>query len=125
MTEDHTRGHRLREAMKLRKFSKTLALATELNVSVAAISRWQNGGHVSLQSACDIAHRLDISLDWLLMGRGHIDWHREDRLSDEELDLVLRFRALPDRQRSVVNALAEQLCSIQPQRNSQETIKLR
>lgn len=125
MTEDHTRGHRLREAMKSRNFSKTLALATELNVSVAAISRWQNGGHVSLQSACDIAEHLDISLDWLLMGRGHIDWHREDRLSDEELGLILRYRALPHSQRSVVDALTEQLSSIQPQRNSQETIKLR
>lgn len=125
MTEDLIRGHRLREAMKRRKFSKTLALATELNVSVAAISRWQNGGHVSLQSARDIAEHLDISLDWLVMGRGHLDWHRENRLTDDELELVLRYRALPDPQRSVVNQLTEQLSSIQPERNSQDRIKPR
>lgn len=78
--------------MRLRDFTKTLALAVELNVSVASVSKWQNGGPISLDSACALADTLDVSLDWLLLARGNPDWHKNNAISQIELDWVLELR---------------------------------
>lgn len=69
MAHDPARGKRIREAISQNKVRKIHALAAELEVSVAAVSRWQNGGHASLESVCSLAEVLDVSLDWLLLGR--------------------------------------------------------
>ena len=95
MTENRARGKRIRNAMAARNFKKAHALAAALDVSTAAVSRWQNGGHVSLQSACAFAEKLDVSLDWLLLGRGTIDWHRANQISQSELEWILLLRTQP------------------------------
>jgi len=92
MTYDPARGKRIREAISRGKFRKVHALAAELNVSVAAVSRWQNGGHTSLESACALAHLLDVSLDWLLLGRGTMDGHRNSAISATELLWIMALR---------------------------------
>ncbi|MBY5412952.1 helix-turn-helix transcriptional regulator [Rhizobium leguminosarum] len=99
MTYDPARGKRIREAISRGKFRKVHALAAELNVSaaelnvsVAAVSRWQNGGHTSLESACALARLLDVSLDWLLLGRGTMDGHRNSAISATELLWVMALR---------------------------------
>ncbi|MGO8279619.1 helix-turn-helix domain-containing protein, partial [Rhizobium ruizarguesonis] len=74
------------------KFRKVHALAAELEVSVAPVSRWQNGGHTSLESACALADLMDVSLDWLLLGRGTMDWNRNSAISATELQMVLALR---------------------------------
>lgn len=102
MTENRARGKRIRNAMAERNFRKTHALAAELDVSAAAVSRWQNGGHVSLQSACALAEKLDVSLDWLLLGRGTIDWHKDNQVSQSELQWILLLRTHPSKIKSLL-----------------------
>jgi transcriptional regulator with XRE-family HTH domain len=102
LAHDHSRGKRIRKAMHQRNIRKTHALAAELEVSVAAVSRWQNGGHVSLQSACVLAETLDVSLDWLLLGRGTMDWHRINTVSQAELQWILSLRSRPPLVRSLL-----------------------
>lgn len=96
MSHDRLRGERIRRAMRERNFGKTHALAAEMNVSVATVSRWQNGGHISLQSVSELAEKLDVSLDWLLLGRGRIDWHQDSSITPQELQWVLALRLHPD-----------------------------
>ncbi|CDZ41728.1 Hypothetical protein NGAL_HAMBI1145_60410 [Neorhizobium galegae bv. officinalis] len=57
MTYDPARGKRIREAISRGKFRKVHALA----------------------------RLLDVSLDWLLMGRGTIDGHKNSTISTTEL----------------------------------------
>jgi transcriptional regulator with XRE-family HTH domain len=90
---DLARGKRIREAMSRSNIRKIHAVAAELKVSVAAVSRWQNGGHTSLESACALASLLDVSLDWLLLGRGTIDRHEDTSISTTELEWVRAFRS--------------------------------
>jgi transcriptional regulator with XRE-family HTH domain len=88
-----TRGERIREALTSRGVRKQQALAAELNVHESAITRWKEGKPISLDSAVALGASLDISLDWLLLGRGTIDSHRSDsilqRLSND--DAILRI----------------------------------
>ncbi len=49
MSRNHARGKRIREAIALKNVRKSQALAAELDVSAAAVSRWQSGGPVSLE----------------------------------------------------------------------------
>jgi len=71
-----TRGQRLQEAMAARGIRKQIVLAAELGVNESAISRWQQGYGLSLENAAKVCEVLDISLDWLILGRGHMDQHR-------------------------------------------------
>jgi transcriptional regulator with XRE-family HTH domain len=77
MTRDLNRGKRIRKAISTSKIVKAYALAAEINVSIAAVSKWQNGGEISLNNACELAVATDVSLDWLLLGRGTADFHRK------------------------------------------------
>lgn len=77
MSRDIQRGKRIRKAISTSKIVKAYALAAELNVSIAAVSKWQNGGEISLNNACELAVVTDVSLDWLLLGRGQADYHRK------------------------------------------------
>lgn len=109
MPLDDNRGKRIRMAMAYRNKSKTHALAAELNVSVAAISRWQNGGHLSLDSACRLARVLDVSLDWLLLGRGTLEWRQDERVTAEELSSITSLRRHPPRVKSLLVELIDSL----------------
>lgn len=51
MTRDLNRGKRIRKAISTSKIVKAYALAAEINVSIAAVSKWQNGGEISLNNA--------------------------------------------------------------------------
>lgn len=66
-------GARLCLAMKARGLEKLCALAVCMQVSESAISRWRKGGPVTLENAVLLCSTLDISLDWLLLGRGEMD----------------------------------------------------
>lgn len=105
VTNDPIRGRRIKQAMAKRNFQKTHALAARLEVSVAAVSRWQNGGQISLHSACALAECLDVSLDWLLLGRGDLNWHRENKITSDELRQVMSIRLHPPKLKSIVEEL--------------------
>lgn len=103
------RGQRIRHAARLRGLEKSVALAAALNVSPATVSKWQNGGKISLESVCNIAYTLDISTDWLLLGRGWAEGHRSRTYCDPELDLVRRLRRLPARVQELIRQLVAEL----------------
>ena len=69
------RGARIAQALKLRGVRKQQALASELNVHESAITRWKGGEAMSLENAVAFCAALDISADWLLLGRGTIEAH--------------------------------------------------
>ncbi len=71
-----SRGDRLLDAIRARGVAKMMNLARDLNVDESAISRWKRGGAMSLDSAAGIAEVLDISLDWLVLGRGGMNIHK-------------------------------------------------
>ncbi|MDQ0458056.1 helix-turn-helix domain-containing protein [Rhizobium paknamense] len=71
-----TISNRLKYALKYKDIGKLYALAVDLGVDISSISKWTNNGSISLQNAIKISDYLDISLDWLLLGRGHIEQHK-------------------------------------------------
>lgn len=85
---DKQRGKRITKAMKWRGHNKAMALAVELGVSPAAMSKWIHGHPMTLDNACLLAHSLDVSLDWLALGRNAPDWVQRDQLTDQELELL-------------------------------------
>ncbi|MVA27312.1 helix-turn-helix domain-containing protein (plasmid) [Agrobacterium vitis] len=109
MQDNHNRGLRIRRAMKEKRFSKVQALATELDVSVAAVSRWQNGGHISLDHICLLAEKLDVSLDWLLLERGTLDWHRGIQFEQSELQHISLLRRHTPKVRAILLNLVKAL----------------
>ena len=65
-------GARLRQAMRGHVPKQ---VAADLGVSVAALSRWQHGHPIMLRYAAALCSRLDVSADWLLLGRGSPQAH--------------------------------------------------
>lgn len=68
---------RFTDALRLRRVGKLYALAVAIGVDESAISRWKKGRSITLENAAQVCRTLDISLDWLVMGRGSIDGHRQ------------------------------------------------
>ncbi len=62
--------------MAARGVRKQQALAAELNVHESAITRWKEDKEMSLPNAIALGAVLDVSLDWLLLGRGTMDAHK-------------------------------------------------
>ena len=90
-----TRGERIREALAARGVRKQQALAAELNVHESAVTRWKENKQISLDNAVALAAALDVSLDWLLLGRGSMDAHRavgagDGRAQDNTLEAIGR-----------------------------------
>jgi transcriptional regulator with XRE-family HTH domain len=104
-----SRGDRLSRAIKDRGISKMMVLAMDLDVHESAISRWRKGGPMSLEHAARISEVLNISLDWLVLGRGEMDAHKTDHLAREEYELVRLSRGL---RRSAVRRLVSFLADL-------------
>ncbi len=85
-------GERLTFALEERGVRKLYALAVEIGVDESALSRWKKDGAISLPSAARLSQALDVSLDWLILGRGHMDAHRSgpthpfESLTSDEAD---------------------------------------
>jgi transcriptional regulator with XRE-family HTH domain len=89
------RGNRLAEAMRLRGWNKQTALAEALGVKPSAVSRWLKNGSLSLDHAVALCDFLNISLDWLMLGRGTPDlarWPIPERPDERSLPSI-RVRA--------------------------------
>jgi transcriptional regulator with XRE-family HTH domain len=71
-----TQGERLRLAMLKRGMCKLSAMACSVGVSESAISRWRSGGAMTLSNVAAVCNALDISADWLVLGRGDMNLHR-------------------------------------------------
>lgn len=90
------RGARLVAAMEARQISKLSVLAAELRVSESAVSRWRNNGPMTVENVKGVCRALDISADWYLLARGHMDLHRnrEDAPTSGLQTLVHRLSPL-------------------------------
>jgi transcriptional regulator with XRE-family HTH domain len=106
---DIQRGARLRQAIAVRGHRKMMALAVELGISSAALSKWTQGHPMSVEHACQLSRLLDISLDWLLMGRNAPDWMQMDQLSQIELELLAQLRHRPVRIASLLIAIVAEM----------------
>ena len=71
-----TRGARLRRAMNARGMNKLSVLAASIGASESAVCRWCNDESMTLDHIERVCVSLNISADWLLLGRGHMDQHR-------------------------------------------------
>ena len=106
---DRQRGARLTQAMRMRGHPKALALAAELDISPAAITKWKKGHAMSVDNACNLGAVLDVSLDWLLLGRNGPDWLQPGQLSDLERELVGLLRERPARIGTLLISLAAEI----------------
>src|SRR5262249_46357306 len=75
-------GERFKLALAARGIQKKMAFAAEIRVNASVVSRWQRGTGWSLQAAMRVCEALDISIDWLLLGRGTMDSHRPGKARD-------------------------------------------
>ncbi|WP_035983118.1 helix-turn-helix transcriptional regulator [Bradyrhizobium sp. STM 3843] len=73
----NSRGSRIKQALEARAVRKQHALASALGVHESAITRWKEDGTMSLENAIALCKELDVSADWLLLGIGHMDQHKE------------------------------------------------
>ena len=117
---DRDRGARLRQAAMMRGNHKAGALAAELEISPAAVTKWTQGHAMSINHACRLAVLLDISLDWLLLGRNGPDWLQPDQLSQYEIDLIGQLRARPARITGLLTRLAAEMPTSPPSAQPQE-----
>lgn len=69
------RGKRLRTAMYRKGIRKHAAIAAAVGVNESTISRWIHGGPMTVDNVIAVCRILDISADWLLLGRGEMDMH--------------------------------------------------
>ena len=91
------RGERLCLAMDAMGVRKQQAFAFQLKVHESAITRWKANRSLSLDNAIAICAALDISLDWLLLGRGTMESHKvsaPEPVQKEESYLVAAFKHL-------------------------------
>ncbi len=104
-----SRGERLQNAMAARGIRKQIVLATELGVNESAVSRWQQGAGLSLEHAVRLCETLDISLDWLVLGRGHMDQHRPHLDCPKRHEAIQAIESLPDSIIGMLSALANSI----------------
>lgn len=71
-----SRGARLREAMRQSGYAKQYAFAVALVVNESTVTRWLANGPMSLDHSAKVCLVLDISLDWLVLGRGTMHSHK-------------------------------------------------
>jgi transcriptional regulator with XRE-family HTH domain len=103
------RGERIRTAIQQRGVRKLTALAAEIGVTEGALTRWRQGGPMSLESGIRFCQVLDISLDWLAMGRAHYENHKERAVSQDRLRLLMALDALPPGSEEQLAKLLEHL----------------
>jgi plasmid maintenance system antidote protein VapI len=83
--------------MDARGVRKQHAFAFQLKVHESAITRWKANQSLSLDNAIAVCAALDISLDWLLLGRGTMDFHKVSETKTVEVEenyLVAPFKHL-------------------------------
>lgn len=92
---DNVRGNRLAEAMYARGIYKLSVLSTLLGVTDSAVSRWRHNGTMTVENVTALCIALDISADWFLTGRGHMEMHKASAPSGHTLIASLAERLRP------------------------------
>lgn len=109
ITEDFPEhwGNRLRCYLKEQNNLKQLALANAIGVEESTISRWLSGGNIKVSHLVSLCNYLDISLDWLIMGRGTPVLHKIS-----EADSIM-LKELPENIRGDIHSLIIKLGELQ------------
>lgn len=86
---------------------KRTAFADEVGIKNQSITDWEKRGTIPAGDVClRMADFLDVPVDWLISGK------TEGGMSEDEMELVRKFRMLPPEQKSIVetlvNAMTEQ-----------------
>jgi transcriptional regulator with XRE-family HTH domain len=105
------RGERIRVAIHQRGVRKLTALAAEIGVTEGALSRWRQGGPMSLDNGIRFCRVLDVSLDWLAMGRADPDHHKQHTVNQDRQRLLTALDALPAGSDAYLASLLEHLAS--------------
>lgn len=92
---DNVRGNRLGEAMHARGVYKLSVLAALLGVTESAVSRWRHSGAMTVENVTSMCIALDISVDWFLTGRGHMDMHKAAASNASSLIAALAEKLRP------------------------------
>lgn len=64
----------------------------EIDVHASTVTRWLQGAPIQIEHAERLCIVLDISIDWLLLGRGSLDPATPERLSAAERHLLQEAR---------------------------------
>lgn len=111
---------RLREARSAAGFTQE-QLAERLGLTRSAVGQWESEKLrtcPSTEHLQSLADQLDVSFEWLAMGRGHMRSHyiaqptaayTNEVLTFKERQFINRFRALSERKRQVMQDLLELL----------------
>jgi len=90
-------------------------LSTALGISPQTLSSWKSRESTPYAICVDIAERLDVSLDWLLMGEGpatRVDGPSrvecDDSLQPMEAEVIALLRELPEEDQRTVRSLIEE-----------------
>lgn len=84
-------SRRLQVAMQARNITAT-KLAYALGISKSSVSDWLKGGGLNIQNAAAMALELNLSLDWLLLGKGGMDLFGPIHPTADEMLLVRQLR---------------------------------
>ena len=97
-------GNRLRTLLKQQHNLKQLALANAIGVEESTISRWLSGGNIKVAHLVTLCDFLDVSVDWLIMGRGSPILHKS--YSDDKDPLTTLPKDVRDDLKSLVQKLS-------------------
>ena len=103
-------GERLQFALGVRGVRKQMAFAAELGENESTVSRWQRGYGLSVANVVRVCEALDISIDWLLTGRGSMEAHRSGASAPPDRRFQEACAGLPE---PVVTKLCETAEAIQ------------
>ncbi|TCR06425.1 helix-turn-helix protein [Neorhizobium sp. JUb45] len=111
---DRERGKRLRQAIGARGPQKMMALAADLGISPAAVSKWIQGHAMSIDNANRLSELLGISLDWLLSGDARTTDVMGSKLSGQEKELIEHLRDRPAHVLPLLTRLVREIPVNQP-----------
>ena len=103
---------RLEIALQFRCIRKIYPLAISIGVDESAISRWRRGRPPSIENVVKLCDVLDLSVDWLLTGRGEMQAARR-RPPDPGTTLTVELSRLPREQvlrLALIFSLLNELC---------------
>lgn len=92
-SHDPARGARLTAAMQSRGYTLNCQICFELGVTESSLSRWRSGEAMSVPVAIRLAEILEVSLDWLIVGRARHGLANVPRGSRTE-ETLAHFHAL-------------------------------
>lgn len=97
------RGRRITLAMSAKGMSYNCHLSYDLGVTEATLSRWRKGAIMSIENAINLAEKLDISLDWLLLGCEPSSGDGSYQANTEIGQMLTEYNLLSDEDKELVS----------------------